>query len=69
MIDDAASEVDKTKRAAMYKALQEELTMVAIPWIPIAQATITMGAVKGVEGILLHPALVHGFNYVQKVIE
>lgn len=69
MIDDAAAEVDKTKRAAMYKELQERLTMVEIPWIPIAQASVTVGAAAGVEGLLLHPALVHSFNYVQKIIE
>lgn len=69
MIDDAAGETDKTKRAEMYKALQERLTVEEVPWIPIAQATITMGARAGVEGILLHPALVHDFNYVQQVIE
>ncbi len=68
LIDAAAAEVDVTKRAEMYKQLQEILTCELIPWVPIAQATLTMGAAAGVEGILLHPALVHSFKQVQKVI-
>ena len=42
LIDAAAGEVDKTKRAEMYEELQVRLTTEIIPWIPIAQATLTM---------------------------
>ena len=67
LIDEAAGEVDPTRRAELYKELQEKLTCEIINWVPIAQATLTMGAAKGVEGILLHPALVHSFKGVQKL--
>jgi peptide/nickel transport system substrate-binding protein len=68
MIDAAAAELDKTKRAAMYEELQTVLTTEVINWIPIAQATLTMGAHKDVNGILLHPALVHQFRTVERII-
>jgi ABC-type transport system substrate-binding protein len=69
MIDAAAAETDKTKRAQMYEDLQVLLTTEIIPWIPVAQATLTMGAQKDVNGILLHPALVHQFRTVERIIQ
>lgn len=69
MIDAAAAETDKTKRAEMYEELQVLLTTEIIPWIPVAQATLTMGAHKDVNGILLHPALVHQFRTVERIIQ
>ncbi|MBR0171374.1 MAG: ABC transporter substrate-binding protein [Lachnospiraceae bacterium] len=68
LIDEAAGEVDTTRRAALYEELQQKLTCEIIHWVPIAQATLTMGAAEGVEGILLHPALNHSFKGVQRVI-
>lgn len=68
LIDAAVAEVDTTKRAEMYKELQERLTCELIPWVPIAQATLTLGAAKGVTGALLHPGLVHQFKTVEKII-
>lgn len=68
LIDAAAAEEDQTKRADMYRELQERLTCDLIPWVPIAQATLTVGAAKGVTGILLHPALVHSFKFVEKIV-
>ena len=68
LIDAAAAEVDTTKRAEMYKELQERLTCEMIPWVPIAQATLTMGAASGVTGVMIHPGLVHQFKTVQKII-
>lgn len=67
-IDAAAAEEDVTKRAEMYKELQEIITCEIIPWVPIAQHTITMGAVKGLEGAKLHPGLVHQFKEVQLLV-
>jgi len=69
LIDAAAAELDKTRRAEMYEELQIRLTTEVINWIPIAQATLTMGAQKDVTGILLHPALVHQFRTVERIIE
>jgi len=66
LIDAAAGETDKAKRAEMYKDLQIRLTTQIIPWVPIAQATLTMGAAKGVNGLLLHPGLVHQFKTAEK---
>lgn len=68
LIDAAAAEVDKTKRAQMYEDLQVKLTTEIIPWVPIAQATLTMGADKGVTGLKLHPGLVHQFKTAEKII-
>ena len=68
LIDAAAGETDTTKRAEMYLELQEELTCEIIPWIPIAQNTLTLGAAKGVTGALLHPGLVHQFKNVERLI-
>lgn len=68
MIDAAAAETDTTKRAEMYKELQEKLTCEIIPWIPIAQNTLTLGAAEGVTGALLHPGLVHQFKYCERLI-
>ena len=64
-IDAAAAEEDPTKRAEMYKELQEIITCEIICWVPIAQHTITMGAVKGLTGAKLHPGLVHQFKAVE----
>ncbi|NLB82205.1 MAG: hypothetical protein GX800_11500, partial [Clostridiaceae bacterium] len=69
LIDKAAAELDKTKRAELYEELQIRLTTEVINWIPVAQATLTMGAHKDVNGILLHPALVHQFRTVERIIE
>lgn len=69
LIDAAASEIDREKRAKMYEDLQIILTTEVINWIPVAQATLTMGAHKDVEGILLHPALVHQFRTIERIIE
>lgn len=68
LIDGASAEVDKTKRAQMYEELQVRITTEMIPWIPIAQATLTMGADKEVTGLMLHPGLVHQFKTAQKAI-
>lgn len=68
LIDAAAGEVDTTKRAAMYLELQEKLTCEIIPWIPIAQNTLTLGTAKGVTGALLHPGLVHQFKGIERLI-
>ncbi len=69
LIDAAASEVDPVKRAEMYEDLQIQLTTEIVNWIPVAQATLTMGAAKGVTGLKLHPALVHQFKTVEKLID
>ena len=68
MIDAAAQEVDTEKRAEIYRELQEKLTCEVIPWIPIAQNTLTFGAAAGVSGALIHPGLVHQFKYAERVI-
>lgn len=68
LIDAASAEVDKAKRAEMYEELQIRLTTEIIPWVPIAQATLTMGADKDVTGLMLHPGLVHQFKTAQKII-
>lgn len=68
LIDAAAGETDTAKRAEMYLELQEKLTCDIIPWIPIAQNTLTLGAAKGVTGALLHPGLVHQFKNVERLI-
>ncbi len=68
LIDAAAGETDTAKRAEMYLELQEKLTCEIIPWIPIAQNTLTLGAAKGVTGALLHPGLVHQFKNVERLI-
>jgi peptide/nickel transport system substrate-binding protein len=68
LIDAAAAEVDTTKRAQMYEELQVRLTTELVPWVPIAQATLTMGADKDVTGLLLHPGLVHQFKTAEKII-
>lgn len=68
LIDAAAAEIDPVKRAELYKDLQIRLTTEVINWIPVAQATLTMGAHKDVEGILLHPALVHNFRSIERII-
>ena len=69
LIDKAAGETDPTKRAEMYKEIQEKITTEYIPWVPIGQATLTMGTTKGVEGIKIHPALVHQFKMVEKKLD
>ena len=53
----------------MYEDLQIQLTTEIVNWIPVAQATLTMGAAKGVTGLKLHPALVHQFKTVEKLID
>jgi ABC-type transport system substrate-binding protein len=68
LMDAAAGEVDTTKRAKMYEELQTRITTEFIPWIPVAQATLTLGASKGVTGAMLHPGLVHQFKMVEKVL-
>lgn len=68
LIDAAAGEADKAKRAEMYEELQVRLTTEIIPWVPIAQATLTMGADNDVTGLVLHPGLVHQFKTAQKII-
>lgn len=68
LIDAAAAETDTAKRAQMYEELQVRLTTEIIPWVPIAQATLTLGAAKGVTGLLLHPGLVHQFKTAEKII-
>jgi len=69
LIDRAVAETDNAKRAQMYEELQVLLTTQIIPWVPIAQATLTLGTAKGVTGALLHPALVHQFKMVEKIID
>ncbi|NLJ58188.1 MAG: ABC transporter substrate-binding protein [Tissierellia bacterium] len=68
LIDAAAAEVDTAKRAEMYEELQVRLTTEIVPWVPVAQATLTMGADKDVTGLLLHPGLVHQFKTAEKII-
>ena len=68
LIDRAVAETDSANRAKLYEELQVLLTTKIIPWVPIAQATLTLGTVKGVTGALIHPALVHQFKMVEKVI-
>lgn len=68
-IDAAASETDPAKRAQMYEELQILLTTEIVNWVPIAQATLAAGAAKGVRGALLHPALVHQFKMIERIIE
>ncbi len=69
LIDKAAGEADKTKRAELYEELQVRLTTELVPWVPIAQATLTMGADNDVTGLLLHPGLVHQFKAAEKIIK
>ena len=45
--DAALAELDKDARAAKYLELQNKIVTEVICWVPIAQHTITMGAVKG----------------------
>ena len=68
LIDAAAGEVDVAKRQEMYTELQEKLTCEIIPWVPIAQPTLTFGAAAGVTGALIHPGLVHQFKFVEKAL-
>lgn len=65
LIDAAVTETDTEKRQEMYTELQEELTCEIIPWVPVAQATLTLGAKKGITGALLHPGLVHQFKTIE----
>ena len=67
LIDKAAGCEDKVERAALYKELQETLTYDIVGWIPIAQHQIYVGSNDRIEGVLLHPALVHSFKYVNVV--
>ena len=67
LIDKAAGCEDKEERAALYKELQETLTYDIVGWIPIAQHQIYVGSNDRIEGVLLHPALVHSFKYVSIV--
>ena len=67
LIDKAAGCEDKVERAALYKELQETLTYDIVGWIPIAQHQIYIGSNDRIEGVLLHPALVHSFKYVNVV--
>ena len=67
LIDKAAGCEDKVERAALYKELQEKLTYDVVGWIPIAQHQIYIGSNDRIEGVLLHPALVHSFKYVSVV--
>jgi peptide/nickel transport system substrate-binding protein len=67
LIDKAAGCEDKVERAALYKELQEKLTYDVVGWIPIAQHQIYVGSNDRIEGVLLHPALVHSFKYVNVV--
>ena len=67
LIDKAAGCEDKEERAALYKELQETLTYDIVGWIPIAQHQIYVGSNDRIEGVLLHPALVHSFKYVSVV--
>ena len=67
LIDKAAGCEDKVERAALYKELQETLTYDIVGWIPIAQHQIYIGSNDRIEGVLLHPALVHSFKYVSVV--
>ena len=67
LIDKAAGCEDKEERAALYKELQETLTYDVVGWIPIAQHQIYVGSNDRIEGVLLHPALVHSFKYVSIV--
>lgn len=69
MIKAAATEVDTEKRDQLYLDLQNYLTCEVIPWVPIAQATMTFGARAGVTGARIHPALVHQFKAVERIIE
>ncbi len=69
LIDAAAGETNEVKRAEMYEELQVWLTTEIINWIPVAQATLTMGADKDVTGLLLHPGLVHQFKTAEKVLQ
>lgn len=68
LIDAAAGETDTAKRAEMYLELQEKLTCEIIPWIPIAQNTLTLGTASGVTGAKLHPGLVHQFKFVERLV-
>ena len=68
MIDAAAGEVDPVKRDQLYLDLQNYLTCEVIPWVPIAQATLTFGAAADVTGAKIHPALVHQFKEVERLI-
>lgn len=67
-IDAAAGEMDESVRAQLYLELQEELTCEIIPWVPIAQNTLTFGAAEGVTGALIHPGLVHQFKMCERLI-
>lgn len=68
LIDAAAGETDVAKRQEMYTELQERLTCEIIPWVPIAQPTLTFGAAAGVTGALIHPGLVHQFKFVERLV-
>ena len=68
LIDAAAGETDPAKRDQLYLELQEKLTCEIIPWIPIAQPTLTFGAAAGVTGAKIHPGLVHQFKEVERLI-
>ena len=68
MIDAAAGEVDPAVRDKLYLDLQNYLTCEVIPWVPIAQATLTFGAAADVTGAKIHPALVHQFKGIERLI-
>ena len=68
LIDAAAGEEDTNKRSELYLELETKLTCEIIPWVPIAQPTLTFGAAAGVTGAKIHPGLVHQFKEVERLI-
>ena len=68
LIDAAAGEEDTNKRSELYLELETKLTCDIIPWVPIAQPTLTFGAAAGVTGAKIHPGLVHQFKEVERLI-
>ncbi|MBR0050701.1 MAG: hypothetical protein IJP57_01975, partial [Firmicutes bacterium] len=68
LIDAAAGEEDTAKRSDLYLELQTKLTCEIIPWVPIAQPTLTFGAAAGITGAKIHPGLVHQFKEVEMLV-
>lgn len=69
LLDAAMSEVDVSKRLALYAEIQTYLTEELIPWVPIYLTVNTVAARADVEGLKLHPAALHNFKYVEVLLD
>ena len=68
LIDAGIAETDSSKRAEIYRQLQEKVTCEYIPWVPLAQPVSALGASADVTGFMLHPGNVHQFKNAEVLI-